>query len=621
MPKPKVDPAILELLLKNNPDSNDSEDESYSDFTESEDSLKKNNRNTSRNKKRKLIADVEMEDEDYKEPGSDYFVKDSSKLKSGIANHILDELTDEQAEALEPQIKKGINDAFILFKNLVEERFNDILDLEATSNLWKLGLGPKQISKYETQIKELRDSIKEEHITIQKILEAKLDKKTKTNLLKMFDTMQKFDKTSLEYSNIESTMSSLIEAANKSSLSTEDVEKLNEHEKKLKTMTVANSSLRMRILNAPIDEKRKAVIYEKYLTLENTPEDSNTAACIEEWIEEALKTPFTALKPNMTTTASPGECLLQIKKEFESKMSDMDIVLESLLTAFNNRLNNPNASNLVISFLGSPGTGKTYCGKTIADALGMPFHQISLGGILDSSILDGQHTGWLGSSPGRFVKALQDMGVINGVLFLDEIDKLGESTAGLQVQYSLLHSIDPTQNHQFHDHYLGPKLPIDLSKCLIICALNKTEGLDPALLNRLDIIKLPDYTPDQKKNILRKHLFPNALTDAALTTAEIQLTDPGCDEIYKLVTEKNSTKEGGVRGMRSCIKTIINKLSLLLRITPEEQAALKLSFTIPELPCTPGHQRKLPIQVTPEIARTLYNVRGDKNASFQHMYL
>lgn len=355
-------------------------------------------------------------------------------------------------------------------------------------------------------------------------------------------------------------------------------------------------SLRERILKADLDDQRKAVIYEEYETLQKITDGSITAVDIETWIEEALKIPFTKVKSTVLNTESPTECLLRLKNSFENHLSHMDRVVEPLLSVINNRLRNSESEPLVLGLLGSPGVGKTATGRAIAEAWDLPFQQISLGGMLDSSLLTGQHRGWVGSQPGRVVRALQQMGVINGILFLDEVDKLGKTSQGMEVQYSLLHLTDPTQNKEYIDNYLGSKLPIDLSKVIFICALNKTDGLDPALLNRMHIIKIPDYTSQQKTEIMVKHLFPEALKTASLTADDIILPTESCLEIQRVVEQQNG-KEGGVRGIKRCLQVIVNKLSLLIGSRRDNQS-LGLSFNV--------EIQQLPIQINSEVIQELY---------------
>ena len=542
---------------------------------------------------RAIVEKIKDEDSDSEEL-SDYFENDYTEIKDTIIEHVLDNLSKNQRGALEKKIRQGVESAFELLDELLEESFVGLVTHKPTSNMWKLGLGPRDIKKYKKELEYLQKPVK---VSIKKILDANIPKEKKQKLLEYYNTLQNVDKYSLEYKIIASQINAVVDT------------KSNPQEEKLKTIVKQNVSLKSRILNADMDDKRKAVIYDRYLQLQKNPDDSITRAQIEEWIEEALKTPFTKVTDTFDSE-NPGKQLIKLRNSFEEHLSEMDTVLEPLLTIFNNKMHNPDSGSMVIGLLGSPGLGKTAVGKVIADAWGLPFQQISLGGVIDSSILDGQHPGWVGSKPGRFAQALQEMGAINGVLFLDEIDKLGNTQHGLQVQYSLLHSIDPTQNSQYTDHYLGSQLPLDLSKCLIICAMNKVEGLDPALLNRMNIIHVPDYTPTQKTSIMTTHLFPQAMKNAGLTD-EITLSSDICGYMQERV-EKNIGKEGGVRGVRNCLSIIIDKLALLIRLSAKERKKLNLSFAIDKQP---------PIDITREIVDEFYPIKKSSAPSHLHIYM
>lgn len=584
--------------MDNNKRRNKLHEEEENDGSEDEDYLPP----TKRAKKDDDDDDSDQFDDEDDEDDEDYFEKDTEKIRETIIQHVSDLMKPAQRKALLPTVRKGVTKAVDLLDELVAEHWDPVVGEKPTMNLWKLGLGPKNIKKYNALIKELRK--RDKPVSIQQILDAPLSKDLKRKLLSMFDILQTYSPYSEDYQELSKEIKSILEVAEKR-------EKFNVDN--LNKMIGCEKSLIDRILEAQIDDKRKAVIYEKFLQLQKTPSDSTSAASIEEWIEEALKTPFTRVQPSALTTNTPGECLLKLKQGFQSRLAEMDTILEPLLTIFNNRLNNPSAKGAVIGLLGSPGTGKTAVCQVIADVWGLPFQQISLGGVIDPSILDGSHNEWVGSSPGRLTRALQAMGVVNGVILLDEIDKLGESERGLQVQYSLLHSIDPVQNHEFHDHYLGPRLPLDLSKCLFVCAMNKLEGLDPALLNRIHIIKIPDYTTPQKISILEKHLFPDALKQVNLTESDITLTEEGCHAIIKSVEKHTGHKEGGVRTVKSCIKIIVDKLSLLLRVTPEERRALKLTFNVAV------DQR--PVRIDEAVVEELYRTGDTPDAPWRNMYL
>ncbi|KKL16876.1 hypothetical protein LCGC14_2491170, partial [marine sediment metagenome] len=356
---------------------------------------------------RKSMAMSTDSDDDSDSDFIEYFEDDASKLRESVIKHTLSYLTKDQRAALSSEIAKGVNEAFDLFKDLVSETMEPLLDTLPTTNMWKLGMGPNEIKKYSAMLKELRTTRNMERITIQRVLEAKLEHEQKRKLLNLFDILKNLEPYSVEYLTLSSQIHAIIEAANSNKLSPEQLETLAKKELELKKIIGLDIPMRIRILTADMDDHRKAAIYEKYLLLQKTRDDSVTAANLEEWIEEALKTPYTQMQPNILDTEKPGECLVKLKEGFQQRLSEMDVVLEPLLTIFNNRMYNPTGGSLVIGLLGSPGVGKSKVCRVIADVWGLPFAQISLGGMLDSSLLDGQHPGWVGSGPGRFTKALQ----------------------------------------------------------------------------------------------------------------------------------------------------------------------------------------------------------------------
>lgn len=456
---------------------------------------------------------------------------------------------------------------------------------------WTSELSDEKIQEYQETVQRLQQIAKENQITAEKILKANISDDNKAKAMVLYDRLKNCEPFSFDYNYTSHKIKALIEKEDSGDTST-----FSEIKEKLKSLLNLHDSLETRIFKAEMDDNRKSAIYEQYLQYEKMQDESNSKGHIEEWIEEALKTPFTKTVSN--------ECSLEaLKKGFTDKLSSLDTVLEPLLTIFNNRINNPNSTSLVIGLLGSPGVGKTAVGQTIAETWGIPFKQISLGGMLDSSILSGQHRGWLGSAPGRFTKALQEMKAINGVIFLDEIDKLGTTERGMQVQHSLLHAIDPVQNTNFIDNYLGPRLPLDLSKCIFICALNTTEGLDPALLNRMHIIKVPDYTSKQKSQIMKDHLFPQALKNAGLDTDKFILSDEACSRLHQLVTS-NYGEEGGVRNVKSGLRIIADKISLVLNNTPEQLQLLNIKYKIP--------RDDPPLTITREIVDCLYTFKKEQ---------
>lgn len=211
-------------------------------------------------------------------------------------------------------------------------------------------------------------------------------------------------------------------------------------------------------------------------------------------------------------------------------------------------------SSQIILLSGPPGVGKTSIGKSIAKALGRPFYRISLGGVDDVSEIKGHRKTYIGAMPGKLVAALTATKVMNPVIMLDEIDKLGRSSHG-DPDAALLETLDPEQNKNFMDHYLDEH--IDLSQCLFICTANNSENVSPPLLDRMDPIRLSGYIAKEKFEIAKKHLLPRALKNSGLNKRYVKISD---ETIMDLI--EGYARESGVRSLERNIAKLMRKVAV-----------------------------------------------------------
>jgi ATP-dependent Lon protease len=213
-----------------------------------------------------------------------------------------------------------------------------------------------------------------------------------------------------------------------------------------------------------------------------------------------------------------------------------------------------NTKGTLLCFVGPPGVGKTSLGQSIADATGRPFVRVALGGVRDEAEIRGHRRTYVGALPGRIVHALRKAGVKNPVVLLDEVDKMGVGWGG-SPEAALLEVLDPEQNKTFTDHYL--ELPFDLSEVMFICTANTLETLSAPLRDRLEIVELSGYTPDEKVHIARRHLLSKRRKEHGIADDKLVITDAALETIVR-----DYTREAGVRQLDREIKKLCRAAAL-----------------------------------------------------------
>lgn len=213
----------------------------------------------------------------------------------------------------------------------------------------------------------------------------------------------------------------------------------------------------------------------------------------------------------------------------------------------------------ILCLVGPPGVGKTSLGKSIAKAINRKYIRMSLGGLHDESELRGHRKTYIGAMPGRIIQSLKKVGSSNPVFILDEIDKMGNSFKG-DPSSALLEVLDPEQNTSFYDNYL--ELEYDLSKVLFIATANSLQSIQPALLDRMEIIEVNGYSIEEKMEIAKRHLISKQMKEHGLEENHLEVND---EALLKIITDY--TRESGVRSlereiaklMRNVAKNVVQK--------------------------------------------------------------
>ncbi|MGB0620897.1 MAG: endopeptidase La [Myxococcota bacterium] len=277
-----------------------------------------------------------------------------------------------------------------------------------------------------------------------------------------------------------------------------------------------------------------------------TPSAAAEHAVIRNYLEWMVALPWARSSEDVLDTVRAREVLDQDHFGLE-KIKDRIIEYIAVLS-LKRDLKGP-----ILCFTGPPGTGKTSLGKSVARALGREFVRISLGGVRDEAEVRGHRRTYVGALPGRFVQGLRKAGTRNPVVVLDEIDKVGADGRG-DPSSALLEVLDPEQNNEFSDHYL--EVPFDLSQVLFIATANVIDNVPAALRDRMEVIELPGYTLEEKREIAKDFLVPRQVERNGVGAAGFELTEGAITKIIE-----SYTREAGVRNLEREIGAVCRKVA------------------------------------------------------------
>ncbi|MDO5769779.1 MAG: endopeptidase La [Psychrobacter sp.] len=299
---------------------------------------------------------------------------------------------------------------------------------------------------------------------------------------------------------------------------------------------------RLQEADLPEDVRKKAE--QEFKKLKMMPPASSESSVVRNYLEWILDTPW-----NTTTKVSINlDKAKTVLDEDHYGLQDVkDRILEYLAVQSRvKKLRGP-----ILCLVGPPGVGKTSLGESIARATGRKFIRMALGGVRDEAEIRGHRRTYIGAMPGKIVQSLAKVEVKNPLFLLDEIDKMAQDFRGDPAS-ALLEVLDPSQNNKFNDHYLD--LDLDLSQVMFICTANSMD-IPPALLDRMEVIRLPGYTEEEKVNIAQKYLVPKAIKQNGLKDGEIEIVPEALHSIVQ-----RYTREAGVRNLEREVNKICRKV-------------------------------------------------------------
>jgi ATP-dependent Clp protease ATP-binding subunit ClpA len=405
-------------------------------------------------------------------------------------------------------------------------------------------------AKFQTELKCVREQIATKYTNADQILLSDLDVKDKARLFEWREALDLLDVDTVEYFSHRDMITQEFQKLRdipmsvRSALTQLQGPDKTQHQQILESIVTCNH---------PANVQR--LMYQKLKDIES--EESDEYVKVVAWVRIVLSIPTTLCPLIADKTSCLSQYLVNIRNSLDRNVFGMVKAKTRVIEMFASMLTNPKRTRKCMAFVGPPGVGKTWFARCLSESLGLPYDQISLGGINDVSCLVGHNPTYVSARPGMIVESLARMKHLNGILVLDEFDKLQDDNKGYEVISSLLHILDTTQNTEFKDHYLT-EVPIDLSNVIFVLTLNNLNNVDKTLADRLTIVEVGEYKFREKIRMAIDFLLPRILKVLNLPASHIICNDKCMVRILNLTTE-----EKGVRNLERNLQILVERLNIL----------------------------------------------------------